>query len=153
MPTSPAPDRHSRPAPKLPVLALIQPITYGPKKPDRLPSELIAAIPPAAAAPDRNAAGKVQITGRQPKMPKPAIDSATIFSVGSSSPAAAPIPPAATSSAIATCRLRSSLRSEWRPHRIMLITPTTYGSDVTKPVCRLVSPNDLTICGRKKLKP
>src|SRR6202000_2259503 len=136
-PTSPAPDRHSSPAPKPPVLSLIQPIAYGPKNPARLPSELTAAMPPAAAAPDRNAAGSVQITGRQPKMPKPAIDNAIIFSTGLSSPAPAEPPPAATSSAIATCQRRSSLRSEWRPHSTMLNTPTIYGSDVTKPVCRL----------------
>src|SRR6202000_3582734 len=94
-PTSPAPDRHSSPAPKPPVLSLIQPIAYGPKNPARLPSELTAAVPRAAAAPDRNEAGKVQITGRQPKMPKPAIDNAIIFSTGLSSPAAAAMPPPA----------------------------------------------------------
>src|ERR1700749_36424 len=99
MPTSPPPDRDSSPAPKPPVLSLIQPIAYGPKKPARLPSELIAAIPPAAAAPDRKAAGNVQITGRHPKIPKPAIDNAIIFSTGLSSPADAAMPAAATSSA------------------------------------------------------
>jgi hypothetical protein len=35
----------------------------------------------------------------------------------------------------------------------MATRPTMYGSDVTKPVCRFVRPNALTICGRKKLRP
>ena len=43
---------------------------------------MIRAIPPAAAAPERKAAGKVQKIGRQPKIPKPAIDNAAIFIVG-----------------------------------------------------------------------
>src|ERR1700753_2077371 len=42
------------------VLSLTQPIKNGPRKPDRLPSELMTAMPAAAAAPERIAVGKHQ---------------------------------------------------------------------------------------------
>ena len=46
------------PKAKPPVASLIQPMTKGPKKPARLPIELIAAMPGATAAPARNAVGR-----------------------------------------------------------------------------------------------
>jgi hypothetical protein len=58
--TTATPTSTSRPLVKLPVASLIMPITDGPTKPARLPIELMMAIPPAAAAPDRKAVGKVQ---------------------------------------------------------------------------------------------
>ena len=39
--------------------------------------ELIIAMPPAAAVPDRKAVGSVQKTGMLPKMPKPATQNAS----------------------------------------------------------------------------
>ena len=95
-------------------------MAYGPAKPARLPIELIRAMPPAAAAPERKAAGNVQNTGRQPKMPKPATDSAAIFIVGSSSAVDIAMPADATNSGNARWNRRSSLRSERRPHSTML---------------------------------
>ncbi len=74
---------------------MIIPITDGPTKPARLPIELMMAIPPAAAAPDRKAVGNVQNTGREPKMPNPATLNATIFAVGSLRKAATVSPAAA----------------------------------------------------------
>src|SRR5258708_5282463 len=44
----------------LPVVLSTQPVRYGPKKPPRLPTEFISAIPPAAEAPVSMDAGTVQ---------------------------------------------------------------------------------------------
>src|SRR5438093_7053520 len=129
------------------------PMAYGPAKPARLPIELISAIPPAAAAPDRNAAGNVQKTGRQPKIPKPATDNAAIFIVGSSSAVEMAMPADATNSGNARWNRRSSLRSERRPHNTMLTSPAIYGSAATSPVWKFDTPNAFTIWGRKKLNP
>ena len=46
----------------------------GPKKPARLPTELITAMPAAAAAPDRNAVGSVQNTGSTANTPNAPIE-------------------------------------------------------------------------------
>src|SRR5262249_4449400 len=83
-----APASTSSPSVKLPVESLIRPITDGPTKPARFPIELMMAMPPAAAAPDRKAVGSVQNTGRAPKMPNPATLNANIFALGSSRKAA-----------------------------------------------------------------
>src|ERR1700730_7087475 len=45
------------PPAKLPVQSFIKPTYHGPKKPPRLPSELIQAMPAAKAAPVRNIGG------------------------------------------------------------------------------------------------
>src|SRR4051795_5912615 len=100
------------------------PIAYGPAKPDRLPMELMTAIPPAAAAPDRNAVGSVQNTGRQPNTPNAATEKAIIFAVGSASSEAARIAAPASSSANAVWNLRSPVRSERRPQYTMAKVPT-----------------------------
>ena len=123
--TMAVPASTSSPSVKLPVESLIRPITDGPAKPARLPIELMMAMPPAAAAPDRKAVGSVQNTGRTPKMPNPATLNATIFAVGSFRKAATVRPAAATKIGKAVWKRRSSFASERWPHQTMLITPTT----------------------------
>src|SRR4029453_6110573 len=56
-------------------------------------------------------------------------------------------PSAARRSGIAVCQRRSPVLSECRPHRIMSTAAMPYGIELTKPVCRLVSPNDFRIWG------
>ena len=46
-----------------------RPISSGPKKPPRLPIELIQAMPTAAAVPDRNAGGSDQKTDIAERIP------------------------------------------------------------------------------------
>ncbi len=50
---------NSRPLLNEPVRSLSQPIVNGPKKPPRVPTELMNARPPAAAVPGRNREGMV----------------------------------------------------------------------------------------------
>ena len=57
-----APATHS-PAFSLPVRSLSPPVMYGAANPLMLPSELISAMPPAAAAPVRNRDGSDQMFG------------------------------------------------------------------------------------------
>ena len=59
----------TRPQVKLPVACLIQPITNGPTKPPMLPVELMSAMAPAAPAPRRKLAGRVQKIGRMASVP------------------------------------------------------------------------------------
>ena len=86
-------------------------------------------------------------------MPKPATDSDAIFIVGSSNSVDTAMPADATKSGNARWNRRSILRSERRDHATMLTSPTTYGSAATTPAWAFDSPNDFTICGRKKLSP
>ena len=48
---------------KLPVAVFTWPMISGPNRPPRLATELIKAMPPAAAAPVRNSGGSVQNVG------------------------------------------------------------------------------------------
>src|SRR3954466_15234914 len=100
------------------------PIAYGPAKPDRLPIELMIAIPPAAPAPDRNAVGSVQNPGRHPNTPNAATEKAIILAVGSARKEAARIPRPARSSANAVWNLRSPVRSDRRPQYTIAKVPT-----------------------------
>ena len=84
------------PKAKPPVASLIQPMTKGPKKPARLPIELIAAMPGAAAAPARNAVGRAQKIDYEAKRPKAPMVSAIIFIAGSARKAEPPMPIAAS---------------------------------------------------------
>src|SRR4029079_4988598 len=52
-----------KPSLKLPVAVFIAAITTGPSMPPRLATELMRAIPPAAAVPLRNEDGRVQNVG------------------------------------------------------------------------------------------
>src|SRR3954452_4197097 len=97
----------------------------GPANPARLPIELITAIPAAAAAPERNAVGSVQNTGKQAKMPKPARQSDIIFNVGSSRAVDTAMPAAAKNGGKAVWTGPPAIRSDRRPHHTIPMTPTT----------------------------
>jgi hypothetical protein len=87
-----------------PVLFLIHPTRTGPKKPARLPTELMRAIPAGAAASDRNAKGTLQKTGKAARMPIAAAESANRTVAGASNKADAPRPSAATAQAATACK-------------------------------------------------
>src|SRR5216683_4037137 len=59
----------NRPGVKLPVTSAGWPMRLGPTKPPTLPTELIRAMPPAAATPLRNDVGTVQKTGSMLMIP------------------------------------------------------------------------------------
>ena len=82
-------------------------------------------MPGATAAPARNAVGRVQKIGSEAKTPKAPKVSAIIFAVGSVRKAEAPMPIAASASAIARWMVRSPFRSERMPHQTMPRKPTT----------------------------
>ena len=71
-----------RPAFSVPVASVSAPVMYGATKPARLPSELIYAIPAAAAVPVRKTLGSGQKTGSAPKMPIAQSVTATITANG-----------------------------------------------------------------------
>ena len=79
----------------------------GPKKPPRLPMELITAIPVAAAVPVRNWAGIVQNSGVQAKMPAAPMHRQTIVATVPSTNIAAISEIDAISTATFRCHLLS----------------------------------------------
>ena len=57
-----------RPAVKLPAVSRARPIKQGPRKPPRLPMELIAAIPAAVLAPVRKSDGIARMAAVRPSL-------------------------------------------------------------------------------------
>jgi len=64
------------------VASLTQPMKVGLKMLPRLPTELMKAMPPAAATPLRKVEGTVQNTGKTARMPRVATESAGIAIAG-----------------------------------------------------------------------
>src|SRR5262249_3946294 len=96
-----------------PTLSRTQPIASGPTYPPRLPTELIHAIPAAAAVPDRKAVGNDQNVTTQDSNPTLTIVSATIAGTAFLPTAMRTSRPAnASSKPPAECQRRSPLRSE-----------------------------------------
>jgi hypothetical protein len=126
-----------------------QPIRNGPPNPDKLPSELIAAMPAAAEAPVRKLDGIGQNIGGTAETPICAKHNSAIFSTGLSTKPERPIPTAAMPSATATWPRRSIVLSEWRLSTTMPTAPKTNGNAETTPVMKFDRPNPLTIVGRK----
>ena len=62
-------------------------------------------------------------------------------------------PAAHTKSGIAVCHSRSCLMSDRRPHQIIATHPNANGTEFTSPVCRLLSPELLMICGCHNVSP
>src|SRR5690349_14664631 len=96
----------------------------GPTKPPRLPIELIAAMPLAAAGPDRKSVGMLHSGGLAALMPtltstKDVTTAAAVLEI----PARAR-PAAAARQAMMTCHVRSFWRSECQDQRYMAITAT-----------------------------
>src|SRR5258706_5575716 len=110
---------------------------YGPAKPPRFPTELMRAIAPAAAVPLKNAVDRPQNGATALHRPETASASAASETIAGSGKLAKKSPAAAHHTAAAKCSLRSPLRSDDRPCRIMtntatsggtaLITPTSFG--------------------------
>src|ERR1700733_10937492 len=104
-----------RPPEKLPVASFITPTYQGPKKPPRLPIELIQAIAAAAAGPVRNIGGIAQNGPFEPENPTAAID------IPTSAPHVPMFMPAITNPAVETMQAtnrfhrRSFMRSETKP--------------------------------------
>src|ERR1700683_4321748 len=94
-----------------------------------LPTELMKAIPPAAAAEPRKAVGRFQNTGSEPEIPKLANEKAAMASHGlmlRNIPASTqPAPPKRQGTV--KCHTRSPVRSERREKTTMPITPRSAG--------------------------
>src|SRR6185437_13620758 len=130
-----------------PVWSRSEPIRYGPKKPLRLPTELMSATAPAAATPVRNIVGKVQkiaIADHEPRMTKASPVSA---SAAETVLALSNTPSATKRQAAMMCQVRSPVRSEWRVQNCSPTTATAFGAISAQPTCALVSPNCLIIRG------
>ena len=117
------------------VASLIIPIMKGAAKPERLPKELMNAMPAAAAAPPRKAVGMPQKTGSVDMMPMVAMVSPT--SDQAVLPCMATLitkPPAPTTAATAECQRCSRWRSALRAVRYMAITPKDQGIALSSPM-------------------
>src|SRR4029077_18748554 len=143
-----------RPPEKLPVASFITPTYQGPKKPPRLPIELIHAMAAAAAVPVRNIGGIAQNGPLEPENPTAAID------IPTSAHHVPIVMPAMTSPAVETMQAnsrfqrRSFMRSETKPQTTRPMPPQMYGTMVNQPtVMLLVTPMDLIICGMKNSIP
>ena len=86
-------------------------------------SALMSAIAPAAAAPFRMAAGRVQKIGSMASVPAAPMVIARTDSEGESTAALAARPKNPTRDAMAMCRTRSLDRSERRHHQTMTTAP------------------------------
>ena len=150
--TMQTPTTHS-PSRLLPVASERTPVTYGATNPERLPSELISAIPAAAAAPVRYAVGSAQKDGNAASTPQ-----ATDRDGEDREPRVGQVE-----------RHRDREAADERGHRhpdrrarrgarqtIMATSPTAYGIAVIRPCCTVekVVPywaaKPFTIVGRKK---
>src|SRR4029077_7565476 len=94
-PSTAHPASRSSPTVKLPVRSFRYPIANGPAKPDKLPSELIAAMPAAADAPVRKLAGNGQNIGGTEETPICAKQSSVMTMMGLEMSPDNPIPIAA----------------------------------------------------------
>src|ERR1700761_5243498 len=104
-------------------MVLAQPTAVGPKKPPRLPIELIQAMPDAAAVPVRIIEGNVQNGPLLPYRPIVAIDMPTKAHAVPIVLPAMTRPIAATTQAQNRFQRRSPMRSEIQPQTSMLIAP------------------------------
>src|SRR5687768_13699277 len=118
-------------------MSLNHPMMYGPANPPRLPTELMRAIAPAAAVPLKKAVDKPQNGATALHRPETASASAASATPAGRGKLARNNPAEAHHTAAAKCTLRSALRSDERPCRIMtntaksggtaLMTPTSFG--------------------------
>src|SRR5262245_24712604 len=127
----------------------------GPRKPPRLPTALMNAIPAAAPSSRRNAVGSDQNGGVNAYSPTAAIDSdAKRAAVGNAEDDATANPAAAKHADAAACQRRSPVRSECVATTTMPTAAIRNGTAVHAPTARSEArENALTICGRKKLNP
>src|ERR1700745_2875429 len=125
----------------------------GPANPDRLPSELSAAIPAAAEVPVRKALGIGHIRGGVAETPIWLRQSKPSTSAGADARPAPARPTAARSMAKQTCSLRLKVRSELRLSRTIPTAPNKKGTADSRPVWKLLTPKSLMIVGKKNATP
>ena len=111
-----------------------------PKKPPMLATELMSAMPPAAATPERNTLGSVQKTGSILIMPDCARHNPAIATSGVGPHATIAHPIAAANAEPAKCQRRSPVLSELIPTNAMATIAHRCGSAVSNPICTLVAP-------------
>src|SRR5258708_30359976 len=99
------------------------PIYQGPKKPPRLPIELIQAMPAASAPPLRNIGGMAKNGPFEPYKPIAAIDIPTSAHQVPMVMPAMTSPTAENTQPINRIQRRSFMRSEMRPHTTMAMAP------------------------------
>src|SRR5688572_7355945 len=110
-----------------------QVLTFGATKPPIAPSELISAIPPAAAAPPRYAVGKLQNTGCTAMKPAAAKHSAISATSGEAALTDTAMPAAETASTTSAINACWPLRSARRGTKYAATNAQTQGMAVTKP--------------------
>lgn len=98
---------------------------YGAANPLTLPSELISAMPPAAAAPVRKLLGNAQKVGSAAQTPIAQRVTATIAVSGEFMCSATGMLTPPSSIGAATCQTRSPVRSPWDAHSTISSAPTT----------------------------
>src|ERR1700756_5568546 len=123
----------------------------GPANPDRLPSELIPAIPAAAEVPVRKALGIGHSRGGVAETPIWLRQSKPSTSAGAEPTPARPT--AARSMAKQTCSRRFNVRSELRLSRTIPTAPNKKGTADSRPVWKLLTPKFLMIVGKKNATP
>src|SRR5262249_44992080 len=106
-PVNKVPAMTKKPVVKLPVVDFTWPIMVGPNRPPRLATELMRAIPPAAAVPLRKEEGSVQKVGSMLFMPVRVSARPRTKSQGDETRAIVSQPRAARKAEPATCHRRS----------------------------------------------
>src|ERR1039457_630515 len=150
-----APDSTSSAIVMLCVASRMNPTTAGPTKPARFPTELIQAIPAAAATPERSEVGSDQNSDIVHMIPM-------VANVSATNPAMPGIPgiaemlnaTACSKPASAMCQRRSPVLSEWWPTTIMTIAEAPQGITDSQPMVSgsLVRVSLMT-CGSEKPSP
>src|SRR5437899_1641594 len=103
-------------------MSLSAPTEYGPANPPRFPTELIRAMPPAAAVPLRNDVGSAQNGPNIHQMPKAVRHAATsVHAHECRNTEMIARPMAAAKAGTAACHRRSFVWSEWWPQMTMLM--------------------------------
>src|SRR3954469_17015088 len=126
-----------------------QPTMNGPSQPERLPIELMSAMPPAAALPASSVVGSCQNGENALSTPETPTTSAANASAGvfSKTPISTK-PAAAARHESAQWERRSGTRSEVRPTSTSAIIAATYGTADNSPIVVLsVTPMPLMIVG------
>ena len=116
----------------------ISPSMEAPKKPPILATELMSAMPPAAATPERNTLGRVQKTGSMLIIPDCARHNPAIAISGVGPHATKAHPMAAAKAEPAKCQRRSPVRSELMPTKAMATIAHKCGNALSKPICKFV---------------
>src|SRR5579864_9378466 len=115
----------SSPPRNCPVEVRTSPMMYGPKNPPRFPTELMNAIPAAAAVADRSEVGIAQNGPIIEKTPTTATLTNATAVAREVVPPASPIAMAPARAGTAACQRRSPERSELNPTNTIVIAAAT----------------------------